>query len=282
MPMAPDFRHLTVRWVAILTILTLAWGCAGVRNLMKPPEVKFHQVSTRQLSLTEGTFLFEFHVTNPNPLGIVVDQAVYRLKVNDQEVGHGTLDQHLSVAAGQSAPITVPLNLNFLNVIQSVADLAKVRSLPYELSGRLSSGPLTVPFQARGDLPLPQLPGLRLHEVRIKKLNLTGADLEIDLEIDNPNAFELAPTGLKCRLLLDGEAAVEALSSRLTPIGQDRTQRITLAAGLDYSRLGRSLHRLLSGRAIPYELTGRLMLVTAGNKETPLPIHLKGEIPLLR
>jgi LEA14-like dessication related protein len=282
MRITPIRSQLAARGLATLIVLVLLCACASWRFPIKQPKVNFQKVTTEKVSLNEGTFLFAFEVTNPNPLGLVSDQITYQLNIHGQEIGHGHLDQKLDLPPNHSARLSIPLTVNFLKVVDSLSDLATRRSVPYQFTGSLAVGPLRVPFRSKGELPLPQIPTLKLHQARITDMSVDGADLEIDLEIQNPNSFDLTASGIACRLLFAGQTAVNAATTEPTLISNGQAQLVTLSASMDYRYLGKSLQNFLIGKPIPYELTSQVFIAMTKDKQQPLPFHLKGEIPIQR
>ncbi|MDZ7691317.1 MAG: hypothetical protein U5K69_09335 [Balneolaceae bacterium] len=46
-----------------------------------------------------------------------------------------------------------------------------------------------MPIKKTGEIPLLQLPDIRINDFEIKSLSLSGADLNLQLVFDNPNGF---------------------------------------------------------------------------------------------
>ena len=175
----------------LTTIVLLIGGCAGLNEIVQEPQVRFKNVVPTDFSLAGATFRFSFDVQNPNPLGLNLSQVTYALALNQHPLASGELNRGIALPARGSAPLEIPLSLDFKDLLAAAADVGSSPRLPYQLAGKVYVGPLAIPYDVKGDLELPRLPKVELADVQIRELSLSGARLacqvfvgEADLEIE--------------------------------------------------------------------------------------------------
>jgi len=122
-------------------------------------------------------------------------------------------------------------------------------------------------------------PAIRLQEVRITGLGLTGGTLDLALDVFNPNDFPLRTIRLELGIDLDqvhfGDAQLE------TPVELPPLQHssVRVPVRFEWSGVGAGARGLLTQHAIRYGLTG------AATLDTPLgdrrvSVHETGDVPL--
>ena len=98
-------------------------------------------------------------------------------------------------------------------------------------------------------------PDVRLKDVQARALGLRAIDVSVDLEVYNPNWFDLNVGRLACRLLVDEQelvAAQAATKRQYVPAGQSRVYQ---AFGLlEYDRLLRAWRSFQQSQTLPYRL----------------------------
>ena len=102
----------------------------------------------------------------------------------------------MKLPAQGTGKVTLPLSFRFHDLATTVADLVHRKTLPYQVSGIFGFdtpvGAVTVPFEHKGTVPVPQLPGVRIQGARVASLSFTGARIEVRLQVTNGNAFPVA------------------------------------------------------------------------------------------
>lgn len=96
-------------------------------------------------------------------------------------------------------------------------------------------------------------PDVRLKDVQVRALGFRAIDVSVDLEVYNPNWFDLNVGRLACRLLVDEQelvAAQAATRRQYVPAGQ---RRVYQALGsLEYDRLLRAWRSYQQSHSLPY------------------------------
>jgi LEA14-like dessication related protein len=265
----------------LLLLLALS-GCATLDQMVKKPTATFSGVKLTHADLLEGTAIFNFDVYNPNPIGIPASRITYDLKLNGKHFTKGELDRGVSLPAGTTSPMAIPVTIRYLDFFDSLTQLWRTRQAAYDLRGGFTVGPFTIPFQAQGRFELPRLPKISLESIRIERLSLLGASLDCTVKMDNPNDFNLLLKRLDYGLKLDDTTFAQASALPKGPIqGNDRSL-MNLALDVSFSQLGRSAYQLLMGNSAAYALDGGLVFDATGGGEHTVPFNLTGRVPFKR
>lgn len=274
-------RFLILPIVAGL-LLTTHNGCATLDQIVRKPSAVFRNVQLVDASLVQSTAIFYFDVTNPNPVGIPVHRINYDLQLNGKPFVNGVLDKGLSLAAGGTSRMSIPVTMQYLDFFQSASQLWRNKHADYFFKGNFAVGPVVVPFQAKGRFNLPEMPKINLEAIEIKKYSLFGATLNCRLKMDNPNAFNLLFKRLNYELKLGGKRFAKASALSKGPIEKNSRSTIDLGFDVSFSQLGRSAYQLLQGGKADYTLDGGLVFDSPGAGERQVPFNLSGRVPFLR
>lgn len=102
----------------------------------------------------------KLRIQNPNETPINYNGIALNLEVNGQPLAAGVSNQRGSVARYSEDILVVPVSITAFSMLRQAYGLGQARSLdglPYELRGKLASGPQgTVRFTNRGRLNLPE------------------------------------------------------------------------------------------------------------------------------
>ena len=113
-------------------------------------------------------------------------------------------------------------------------------------------------------------PVVTFKDVRINGLGLAGGDLDIMLNVYNPNKFKLDATRLTYRLMVDSvQFGTGAIDSRFVVQDKDSTT-VTLPLKFNYAGLGGAARQLLSSGSVNYRVVGDVTVSTPlGNFTRP-------------
>lgn len=112
-------------------------------------------------------------------------------------------------------------------------------------------------------------PVVRIDDVQIASIGLTGATAAVRLQVENPNVFALTSSGLTYDLALgdgkgasgdEGEVAWRSLASgestQVVRVPGRDTVEVTVSVPFDYEELGYALESLLMTGVVRYRLLG--------------------------
>jgi LEA14-like dessication related protein len=237
--------------LALSIILGLA-GCAGLGDIIKPPEARIASVEIVRVDFTSVSLRLNVEIDNPNPVGLTLSAYDWNLDVSEKRVLEGRVEEGISLRANGVSTLPIPLDIRFDNLAAAGVSLRGTDSLllgmqlglevalPYMGSVRLDVG-------AKTEIPVLKPPVVRPERIRVDRISLSGADITLTANVKNPNSRMLTVQTLEGRLIVGGrEWGLIGLGGDASlPPGDERT--ISLRASVDFGEVGRSAWSLLSG-----------------------------------
>jgi LEA14-like dessication related protein len=271
----------TVRFILSFGLLAGLAGCANLNQLLnqmdvKKPVVTVRSVDLTEISFTDATLRFNMEIENPNGFGVKLDGFDYRFDINQKNFLNGDQPDKIDIAAGKKSPFAVPVSVNFSRLLDTVTDLVNDKSADYKIDLGLRFdlpvlGNTRIPVAHSGTLPIPKIPSIGVSALELKKMSLTGADLELVLKIGNPNIFGFDLNNLDYNFMVNGNRWVEGSDPGIGTINAGGEGLVRIPVSLNFLELGRSAANLISGGSdLNYGLTGNLDI---SGKELPLRIN---------
>jgi LEA14-like dessication related protein len=122
-------------------------------------------------------------------------------------------------------------------------------------------------------------PTIRLQEVRITGLGLTGGTLDLALDVFNPNDFRLRTIRLELGIDLEQVHFGDALLETPVELPAQQHSLVTVPVRFEWAGLGAGARALLTRQAIRYGLTGVATMGTPiGDRR--VSVHGSGDVPL--
>jgi LEA14-like dessication related protein len=284
-----------ITFTSLITVTALMVGlsaCAPV-DIKQALENQTPKVSVVDQRLTRLDFerinlAFGIKVDNPNPVGIKLAGLDYDLKLAGQSFASGKQSKHMALAASGASQFELPLSMVFSEIYQAISNLKDKDQIPYELTTGLIIdvpllGKMRYPVKAQGVLPLPRLPDISVKEIRLEKLNFSGATLALNLQVDNPNAFSVALNKLNYDFKVNGKRWASGNKQTLGTVKTKQKNIISLPITLNFMELGSGLYSLLnSGKDLNYSLSGKLD-ASSGNQligNFDMPFDTNGRVKL--
>lgn len=273
-----------------LTLALSACAPGDVKEALtdQRPKVSVADQRLTSLDFKQVKLAFDIQVDNPNPFGLELAGLDYDLKLAGHSFASGNQDKHMQLAASGPSHFELPLSMAFAEIYQGLKGLKGKSEVPYELTTGLMIdvpllGKLRYPVTAKGLLPLPQLPKVKLQNLTLEKLNYTSANLALKLQVDNPNAFSLGLDRLRYDLTVNGKRWASADQASLGSVQQQQQNTITLPLTLHFMELGTSVYNLLSsGQKLDYRLNGTLDASSSNSLigKFDMPFNNRGQISL--
>lgn len=268
--------------VALAVLASTASGCAFLRKLLSdvvtPPKLHFVKADVKNVSFTGLTLETTFRVENPNGFGLDLSSLGYALEIEHHPLAKGNMNRGLEVAASGSSNITLPFTVDFSDLSQAIGAIWSKPTVAYGVKGHFGfdtpAGPVSVPFEHKGDLPVPKLPHVRIAGAHVSGLGLTGANLQIQVAVDNPNAFPVAVDSLHYALTVSGK---DVGSGNATPpkLPASGKASLTLPVHLSFTSAGRAIYDAIQSGRLDLGLSGSLK---AG--PVKLPLNLRRTVDL--
>jgi LEA14-like dessication related protein len=228
------------------------------------PTVTVADQRLTRLDFERVNLAFGIQVENPNPVALNLAGLDYELKLDGHSFASGKQSKQMSLAASGASRFELPLSIAFKEIYQGIADLREKDEIPYELTTGLVIdvpllGKLRYPVTTQGVLPLPRLPTIAVKSLALQKLTYSGATLSLSLEVDNPNAFNVALNNLNYDFVVNGKRWLNGSKPSLGTVTQNQKNLITLPVTLNFMEMGSSLYGLLKGGTdLDYRLSGKL------------------------
>ena len=243
------------------------FSCSGIRELaesvgVRHPTVRFAGAKLTGLSFREAAFMFDIQIRNPNPVGITLAGFDYDFLLNGKSFISGDQQEGLEIKAQGEHLVRLPVTLAFSNIYETFTGLKNRDSSTYELNCGFSFdlpvlGPVRVPVDTQGDLPLIKLPSIELDALKLNQLGFTGAELELDIRLDNPNGFSMILEKLNYQLLVGGQQWVSGAAQQPVEVTKKGESLLSIPISLNFLQVGQSVYQMLNGdQELNYELKG--------------------------
>ncbi len=135
---------------SFLTVFLSSCSSSGIKGVVEPPKVQVHKVEMGRFNLSGGTATFILNIQNPNRFPIPLAGFDYGLSLNGVKVADGNKEHKVTIGAGQSQKVSVPLTLSFTNMMNMLPGLLRNRNLNYQLDGSVHLPWFNIPFQRSG------------------------------------------------------------------------------------------------------------------------------------
>jgi LEA14-like dessication related protein len=124
-------------------------------------------------------------------------------------------------------------------------------------------------------------PAVRLERVVVRDVSVRGGNLDLMVDIDNPNAFDLRGTEVELGFDVEGSHVGDVRYA--DEFSVDRGGRTTLRLPLrfEWAGVGGALRTALTSGEIPYQMKGQIMLQTPWGAHS-VPFTREGRAPLSR
>ena len=242
------------------------------------------------LSFSAADFMFNLKIRNPNHLGMKMAGFDYNFLINGDSFIKGKQDKGLQIAAEGESTVQVPVSLNFVDLYQGFQDLKDQDNSTYRLDCGFSFdvpvlGVVNIPVSKEGELPMLKLPKVSPGSLELKNLALSGAELLLKVEFDNPNAFSMLLERLQYQFDINGLRWVEGDARENIQVAEKGKGVIEIPIHLNFREMGRSVYQILTGnRSLGYQFGGSIDLATSLPLlgKVNLPFDHSGSIEVIR
>ena len=288
-----NYRNLfyTGSIILLLLFITLSSGCSTLQDLanrIQKPKLSVTDMRVSGFNFNEIELTYDITVENPNDLSVQLASYNYDFKLNEQTFLQGQQDKNTTIEASGKSTFEVPVTLNFRDVYEGIQTLANSDQAAYEFLSEVSFdlpvlGITKIPVSKKGTIPMLNSPNIRVSNLEVQSLSFTNADLLLNMEFDNPNAFGIKINGFDYGFSINGDRWAEGKSLVNTTIDGKDTAQLSIPISLNISEIGLSAYRLLSGSGdANYNLQGNFNLGTTHPllDQTNLKIDKSGSLSL--
>ncbi len=276
----------------MLLPLLLIFACATLQQLanVQKPQVTVGKIKLTKLTFDNVDLAINLNIKNPNPVAATLAGFDYNFMLNGKSFVTGNQTKQTTISANGSSTLEIPISLTFKQIYDTYKSLKNNDSTGYTIAAGLIFdlpllGKTRIPVQKSGNLPLAKLPSVKLSSIKLKSLNFSSAKLELQLKLDNPNAFSLNINKLNYDFVVNNKKWGMGQIAQALQINEKGSSIIKIPLSLNFMEIGRTVYNMVTGNSgLNYELKGDVAL-TSSLKMMPqlsLPFVRTGNIKISR
>jgi len=223
-------------------LLLLSTGCAELEGVL--PTVHFDRLDVERISFDDIDADFVFRVDNPNPVEIDLASFSYALELEQVQLLDGNADDGFVLERSGSSELALPVHLVFEQVYDTVTATRGEDVVDFSLEGHFGfdtpAGRVRLPYRELGDFPALRTPGVAFERLRMVELRATGADLALDIGIDNPHRSTLFFENFDYSIDMQGFHIVDGLIEGFDVDGAEQ-HVLALPIQVDFLKVGAGL-----------------------------------------
>lgn len=266
----------------LIATSTVLWGCATIveRQLIDEPDATFEGMSLKCQSLFELTPIFNFKVTNPNPMGMVIRNIAYNFKIDNKKFIKGVSDKNVWLKPVGSEELSLSVAFNYMDVFKSGAAFIGSEKISYELSGFVGAGPFAVPYYTKGDIRIvSNLPEISIKYIDISDFSFTRPFIMIFVvRLENPGSCALQLDSLNYTVKLGRKEFASGVIQH-SSIDGNGVLTLEIPTNVTSSELNWSESNVLTDDSSEYEISGEMEFYIPRIGKRAFPFHKTGQVP---
>lgn len=264
-------------------------GCETVQGYLEAadrPTARVVDASLEGLSLEGAELMVDVEVANPYGVALPTPAFDYALSANGAAVARGSAEVGGSVPANGRRVMRVPVGVVFADVLAAAEGVELGEVVDYAVDLTLSTeapgfGEVSLPLRQTGELPVPAPPTVSLSGVEMAQFSPMLIEMEVGVDVSNPNAFRVALGRLDYALSLAGRDVAAASTSEAPALRPGGSGSFSFPVQVRPLNLGAAFLSAMSRSSTAYRLSG------AFAAESPfgaieLPVDRSGDVPLTR
>ena len=214
------------------------------------------------MNFSEAVLLFEFDVNNPNPIGITASAYNYDFLVNKNSFLSGNQDRDVKIGASGNSVLQVPVTLQFSELLNTFSSLLQSNEFDYDLNTEFvfdipGLGQQRLPVNASGSLPVPKIPRFEFAGYNVNRVSASGADMELKINVLNPNRFPISLQGAQYMLNVNGKEWLNTTIEETERVTSNDSTEIVIPVQLNAAQMGSVLFDIMRGTSeFEYKLSG--------------------------
>jgi LEA14-like dessication related protein len=122
-------------------------------------------------------------------------------------------------------------------------------------------------------------PQVELQEIHVTGLGLSGGTMDLIFDVYNPNQYRLRSTRLEVALQLAQTDFGDALIDKPLDLSPQNHSEVVMPVRFSWAGVGAAARSLLESQALPYGLTGAVIVETPIGDKT-VQLKSNGNVPL--
>jgi len=247
-----------------LLVALFLLNCAQIKSLSKTqkPTIEIYDFRVTDLSLQDIELTFDLEVTNLNPIALNLTSYNYDLQIEENSFIKGNQSLETKIDANQSSIISIPVNFTYKKLYNAFTSLNSKTEGGYKFLGNISVdvpvlGPMEIPIEKEGSFPIVNAPTFSVSKFSIKRISFAKADVELELNVTNPNTFGVMMNEIDYNVNFNGFNTIEGTNNNSLIINENETQSFIIPASFNFLELGSAAYRaIISGDPFSYSLSG--------------------------
>ena len=215
-------------FAALGIAVLLSAGCTGLLQALNVsrPTVKAVRPRITALSLDGIDMAFDVDISNPLPFAFPSPRLKYGLDIAGAEFIPAQQMQAASLPAKGVGTISLPVSLNYGQLVGAYNSLKDANEFDYRLHGALAMSAMgqsfELPLSRSGTLPVLRAPKFSNIKVDFSDVSIRSATVVVEADIENPNVFDLGLDGVGYALQLGNVSVgdLRAHTDRSIPPGE--------------------------------------------------------------
>ncbi|MFW5689575.1 MAG: LEA type 2 family protein [Spirochaetota bacterium] len=278
--------------LAAVTLVVFG-GCETLRWLgiaVERPSARLERVSLARLNFDEAELAAEFTVENPNAVGITLTGFSWELEIEGERFLAGDQSRGVAIDAFGESSFDVPISFRFENLFATYDAVREQDEVAYTLRLELRFelpilGVVTIPLREEGTFPVVRPPSVRVAELRVDSISITGARLTLVVDVENPNGFGVTLDSLDYAFAVQDRVWVDGATDRSRSIAANASGEIAAGFQLSFTAFGLTLRDLLLGaETIDYTFNAQAVISPDLDlvPTLTLPVTRQGRVDLRR
>lgn len=184
-------------------------------------------------------------IDNPLPIDLSSTAIAYTVMIDSTTVVKDTHDEPLTIASGDSTVVTLPMQIKLAEMTSVLKQLKQQNedSADYTLRARVH---LNVPvaehevieLEKTLRLPVFLMPNVQVSDVDIEGLDFKTSQLEVTLQIDNPNTFPIQFKDMAFEARVDNDHTMSGAVPGVTEIPAHKSKNVPVLVRLSNPEVG--------------------------------------------
>ncbi|HJN75474.1 MAG TPA: LEA type 2 family protein [Myxococcota bacterium] len=271
-----------------LVLVPLLTACEGWEDFeLDPylPKVSFQRIDVLAVDWDGVDADFLFDVDNPNPIDVSMARFDYALAFEQVEWLSGDSPDGLVLSAEDSSELALPVSIEFESLFDMVQAVRGQDEIGFGLDGSFGFdtpvGPLDVPYDEDGGFPAPRRPGFTMNKLKLKNLNISGAELALKLDVDNEHGSNLFFENVDYQIALAGVDIGGGFIDELGSVDGATTETVSIPIEIDFLDAGVALYSVLQGEKLEVDFQADMDVDTPFGV-VPLQVDQLAEIGIER
>lgn len=239
-------------------------GCALLPANLQPKIVEVRPRITG-VDLQSVQLEFEIDIENPYPFNLAAPNLNYGLSIDGHSLISSDAVTGIAIPANGISTSLVPATIRFADLWELAQGLSGANQADYLLEGGVGldtpGGGVNLPFAHEGVIPILQAPKFSDISVQPLDYSLSGAKIELDANVENPNIFGIGIQDLGYVLQIGSLRLADVAASTQDELGAEESGPVHLVGEV-------SMKEILAGLLEGFD-PGGLQILPAGQIQTP-------------